>query len=474
MRHLPYGLRYAALAMATAWMIAGVLAVVVALLARVAPLTIAVVVALLAAALVTPITDRLRRRRVPAGLSALAGVLSLLLAASLPMTLIGTRVVAEFPSLRRQLGEGLLRVRELLRTGPIPVSDRQLDAMAAGLARAGRAAAPDPLGGASAAAQALASLLLTVVVLFFLLKDGEMIWRWTARRLPERIRSRADAAAEAGWRTLVSYIRGTVLVALIDALGIGIALVLIGVPLALPLALLTFVGGFIPIVGATVAGAAAVLVAFVTGGLLDALLVLLAVLVVQQAEGNLLQPLIMGRTLRLHPLVVLVVVSAGTLLAGIVGAAIAVPVAAVGYRAVRAWRGTPPGGTSAPPASPEDTPSDDAGPEETPPGDTAPRDTGPGTPGPGDTGPRDTGPGGTPPRDGGHRGTAPGGRGLAGAGSEDAAPPRGGDPADGRPGADAHSAATRASAGSSSAATLRSASSGRSSVRGSRASAAIS
>ena len=125
------------------------------------------------------------------------------------------------------------------------------------------------------------------------------------------------------------------LVALVDAVGIGIALVLIGVPFALPLALLTFVAAFVPIIGAVLAGAAAVLIAFVSGGLTDALLVLAAVLAVQQAESHLLQPLIMGRTLHLHPVVVVVAVAAGTLAAGIAGAVVAVPLVAVVYRIVR-------------------------------------------------------------------------------------------------------------------------------------------
>lgn len=128
------------------------------------------------------------------------------------------------------------------------------------------------------------------------------------------------------------------LVALVDAVGIGTALVLVGVPLALPLALLTFLAAFVPIVGATVAGAAAVLIAFVSNGVADALLVLVAVVVVQQVEGNLLQPLIMGRTLRLHPVVVLITVTAGILLGGIAGALVAVPVTAVGHRVVTTLR----------------------------------------------------------------------------------------------------------------------------------------
>jgi predicted PurR-regulated permease PerM len=155
-----------------------------------------------------------------------------------------------------------------------------------------------------------------------------------------------------------------VLIALVDALGIGLALVLIGVPFALPLTLLTFIAAFVPFAGAIVAGAAAVLIAFVSGGLTDALLVLAAVIAVQQAESHLLQPLIMGRTLNLHPVVVVVSVTAGTLLAGVAGAVIAVPVVAVVYRVASVLAG---GGEPAPEPPPDPRPGSPAEPPPEPP-----------------------------------------------------------------------------------------------------------
>lgn len=138
-----------------------------------------------------------------------------------------------------------------------------------------------------------------------------------------------------GWRVLARYARGMVVIAAVDAVGIGVALLVIGVPLALPLALLTFVAAFVPVLGATVAGAVAALVALAANGPMDALLVLAAVIAVQQAEGNLLEPLIMGHALRLHPAVVLIAVTAGALTAGVAGALIAVPLTAVIYRVSR-------------------------------------------------------------------------------------------------------------------------------------------
>ncbi|GLZ08501.1 hypothetical protein Acsp03_59670 [Actinomadura sp. NBRC 104412] len=339
---VPAPLRTAALASACVLIVAGTVYLLVQLLVQLAPLTLAIVVALLLAALVHPLSDRLRRARVPPWIAALTGVLALLVVVTGSLVLIGERVVDQVPNLQRSLNAGLGRLRDFALNGPFPISQAQVDSVVNGVMRAARGAAPDPVGGATVAAQAVGSILLAIVLLFFMLKDGRTMWQWTLRAFPARFRSSLDAAAEAGWVTLVSYVRGIVLIALVDAVGIGVALVLIGVPLALPLALLTFIAAFVPIIGATVAGAAAVLVAFVTNGPGDALLVLAAVIVVQQAEGNLLQPLIQGRALSLHPAVVLVAVTAGTLLGGIAGAAVAVPLVAVANRVTTVLRTTPP------------------------------------------------------------------------------------------------------------------------------------
>ena len=333
-------LRTAALAGACVLVIVAAVYVLVRFLMRLAPLTLAVIVALLLAALVSPVSDALRRRRLPAWFAALTGVLVLLAAVVPPLVLIGNRTAGQLPHLQERLSDGLARIRELVLHGPLPISERQMNAVVDGLVKAVREAAPDPLGGAGAAVQGLASALLALVLLFFILKDGEGMWRWMLHAFPRRFRRPLQNAAQAGWGTLVSYVRGTVLIALVDAVGIGLALLLIGVPLALPLALLTFLAAFVPIIGATVAGAVAVLVAFVSNGLLDALLVLIAVIVVQQAEGNILQPLIMGRALRLHPVVILLTVTAGTLLAGIAGAVVATPITAVGVHVVASLRDT--------------------------------------------------------------------------------------------------------------------------------------
>jgi predicted PurR-regulated permease PerM len=161
---------------------------------------------------------------------------------------------------------------------------------------------------------------------------------WFLGQLPERSRALAREAGTAGWEVLGRYIRGTLIVAAIDAIGIGIALTIIGVPLALPLSLLVFVGGFVPYVGSTVSGSVAVLVALAANGPIDALLTLAAVIAVQQIEGNFLEPFIVGHQVRLHPVVVVVAVFAGSLMAGFAGAVVAVPLTAVVYRIWRVLR----------------------------------------------------------------------------------------------------------------------------------------
>ncbi|MFI0349387.1 AI-2E family transporter [Actinomadura sp. 9N407] len=331
----PPGLRRAALTAACLLVLTLAAGLVLWLLVHLAPLTLALVATLLMAALIEPVSRRLRAVRFPPWLAALAGLFTLLAIVSLPIALIGNQTVQQWPRLHQGLDQGLDKVRDLLLNGPFPITAQQLDSVGDGLRKAAVNAAPDPAAGATAATQSLASIVIALVLLFFVLKDGASMWRWALHLAPERNRHRIDTAARAGWDALVAYIRGTVLVASVDAIGIGVALLVIGVPLALPLALLTFIAAFIPIVGATVAGAAAVLIAFVSNGLTDALLVLGAVILVQQAEGNLLQPLIMGRALHLHPAVILIAVTAGTLLAGIAGAIVAVPVTAVCYRVAR-------------------------------------------------------------------------------------------------------------------------------------------
>jgi predicted PurR-regulated permease PerM len=187
----------------------------------------------------------------------------------------------------------------------------------------------------------VAQLLLGIFVVFFLLYDGGRIWWWLTDRVPIRARSRVRAAGEAAWVTLCGYVHGALIIALIHAVVIGTALFLLDVPIFLPLALLVFIGSFIPLAGALVAGGLAVLITLGTRGLIAALILLAVLLLENELEAHVLQPFVVGRYVRLHPLAIVLVLAVGTWLGGIVGALTAVPVAGVAANAWRPLRGRP-------------------------------------------------------------------------------------------------------------------------------------
>jgi predicted PurR-regulated permease PerM len=330
---LPWLVRAAVVGSACLLVIAAGLYLLGLVAARLAPLTIAVAAALFLSALLDPIVIGLRRLRFPAALAALTALVLLLGLAVGAVVLIWSLSADQFADLTQQIDEGIRRTRKAV-TGSLPISGKQLDSWGKQAVSGLRSSTPDPIAGARSAAEAIGALLLVLVLLFFMLKDGRTMWAWTVRRTSGRARPVVVDAGRAGWRTLAAYTRGTVAIAAIDAGGIGLALVLLRVPLAFPLALITFMGGFVPIIGATVAGSVAILVALAANGPTTALLTAAAVIGVQQLEGNLLEPLIMKRQVRLHPVVVLVAVAAGTLLGGVPGAFVAVPITAVVYRVI--------------------------------------------------------------------------------------------------------------------------------------------
>jgi predicted PurR-regulated permease PerM len=215
------------------------------------------------------------------------------------------------------------------------------------------------LSTATTVGEVVAGFFLVLFTLFFFLRDGDHIWRFICRLLPRPARVPVARAGHYSWHTLVSYVHATVLVAFVDAVGIGIGLAVLRIPLALPLAALVFLTSFIPVVGATLSGAVAVLVALVTQGPVSALILLAIVIGVQQLEGHVLQPLIMGRAVALHPLAVILAIATGIVTAGIVGGLVAVPLLAVGNTAVR-YLTAHPGGEPTPDHTPPGTePTDD-------------------------------------------------------------------------------------------------------------------
>jgi predicted PurR-regulated permease PerM len=296
-----------------------------------------VIFALLVATVLAPPAGWLRRRGVPATLAALGAMLGALTIAAGVVAFVVPTAIDELDEVGATAREGLDEVVRWLTTGPLDLSraqlDRGVDQALERLRGSGEGLAGSAARGALLVAEVVAGVLLAAVLLFFFLKDGRNIWDWTVRLFPARRHEVVRGIGSRAWDVLTAYVRGVAIVALFDAVAIGVALWIIGVPLVIPLALLTFVGAFVPLAGAVIAGAVAALVALVTVGVVPALLVVAAVTVVQQVEGDLLYPLVVGRSLELHPVAVLLALTAGAVLAGIVGALLAVPTAAVAWTA---------------------------------------------------------------------------------------------------------------------------------------------
>lgn len=324
------------LAVAAAWswrllLVAAALLVVALALARLRLVVLPVIIALLLATALWPLAARLRRRGWPPILAAWATFAGALVALGLLLTALTFRVLAAADDLELNLGSGLDEVERWLTDGPLGLPADSVASLRDRASEGSGAGAVDPVGGATLVIELVGGLLLALVLLFFVLKDGPSMWRWSVKRLPEQSRERVESMGERVWDVLGAFIRGTAVVGLIDATLMAIVLVALGVPLVLPLAVLTFFGAFIPFVGATAAGAAATLVALSDGGVVRAAIVAGAAVIIQQVDGDVVQPLVLGRAVRLHPVVILLGVTAGWAIAGIPGAFLAVPIVAATY-----------------------------------------------------------------------------------------------------------------------------------------------
>ncbi len=298
------------------------------------------VLALFPAALLAPAAGWLKRHRVPAAAASLVILLASLLALAGGVGLLVPVVARQLPELSQSFKEGLREIESVLQDLPWNIGglDELLDRVPGEIEGAGDFVGP-AVRAASTAGELVAGLLLALVALFFYLKDGERIAAAIAGLLPARVRPHLEEVSGRAWGTLAGYFRGQLLVALVDAVLIGLGLVLLGIPLAVPLAVLVFFGGLFPIVGAFVSGAAAVLVALAARGLVVALIALVLIVLVQQLESNLLAPVVLGRVLALHPLLIITVLTAGAVTLGVLGAFLAVPIAASAARAVDYFRG---------------------------------------------------------------------------------------------------------------------------------------
>ncbi|MCH0541046.1 AI-2E family transporter [Streptomyces sp. MUM 203J] len=330
---IPWGIRVAAEAGWRLLVLAGTLWVLMKVISAVQLVVFAFVVSLLVTALLQPTVARLKQLGLPRGFAtSVTAVLGFVI-----MGLVGWfvvwQVMENLDTLSERVRDGIEELKRWLLDSPFHVTESQINDIAKNLS--------DTIGtnteeitsaglqGVTVMAEVLTGMLLAMFSTLFLLYDGRQVWEWTLKMVPAQARPGVAGAGPRAWRTLTAYVRGTVIVALIDAIFIGLGIYFLDVPMAVPLAVFIFLFAFIPLVGAVISGALAVVVALVTNGVFTALMVLLVVLAVQQIEGHVLQPFILGRAVRVHPLAVVLTVAAGGLVAGIGGAVVAVPLVAV-------------------------------------------------------------------------------------------------------------------------------------------------
>jgi predicted PurR-regulated permease PerM len=331
---VPWGLDLAA---AWGWrllVIAGAGYLLLWLLRFFAVVTIPLAIALLVSALAAPSVDLLTRIRVPRGLAALIVVLGGLVAVGALLTFAGQQVATGAEDLADSTVQGLEEIRDWLREGPVNASDSQINDWIASTQDMIRERSQDGevIGQVTevgtAVGHVVAGFFIALFATYFFLADGERIWSWLVRLSPRVARERIDSSGRVAWISLVQFVRATVVVAAVDAIGVMIGAAILDVPFVLAIGVLVFLGAFVPLIGATIAGTVAVLVALVDQGPITALIMLAVLIGVQQLEGHVLQPFLLGRWVSLHPLGVIVAIAGGVLVAGIMGALVAVPLAA--------------------------------------------------------------------------------------------------------------------------------------------------
>ncbi|OZC55974.1 AI-2E family transporter [Rhodococcus sp. RS1C4] len=307
--------------------------------ARLDTVVIPLGLALLASAMLLPLVDWMQRRGVPRAAAVMIVIIASIGVVAGIMTFVVEQFIEGLPQLGDQFTTSINDVQRWLADGPFHISQDQISQASENLVKVIQDNQAAVTSGALTTATVIGEILtgaaLTLFILIFFLYGGDQIWEFVTRLAPTGARRRIRLAGSQGFGSLVGYVRATVAVAAADAIGIGAGLAILGVPLALPLASLVFIGAFIPIVGAFVTGFVAVFIALVTKGWLTALITLGIVVAVMQLEGHVLQPLLLGRAVRLHPLAVVLAITVGILLAGIVGGLLAVPIVAVLNTAVR-------------------------------------------------------------------------------------------------------------------------------------------
>jgi predicted PurR-regulated permease PerM len=312
--------------------LAGFLAVLY-LIVRLKIIFIPLFVALLITTLLAPLATYLRNRGWRPLLATWAVILGSLIILSGIVAVLIPQFTSQFDEMKIRATQGFDDVVKWLGEGPLNISEQELDRYLEQATQRIQENSDSITGGILSSLtmtfEFIAGILLVFVLVFFFLKDGNQIWDWFKRQAARDNRDHIDEMGRRAWSTLTGYVRGTAFIALVDATLIGVALLMVGNPLWIPLAVITFFGAFFPIVGAVVAGAIAALVTLVTNGVADALIITAVIVLIQQIEGDVLQPVVMGKAVRLHPVVILIVLTAGAILGGIAGAFVSVPATAV-------------------------------------------------------------------------------------------------------------------------------------------------
>lgn len=336
-------------------LVVGVVAVVIFAIAQLKDIVVPFMIAILLSALLVPLVNWLVRHRWPRGLAVAVAMVGTIAVVGGLVFVIVSQIRSGYPDLQKRSIVAYEQFKDFLATSPLQLDDKQIqgyiDGAVAAFQKDGQVLLSGALSVGSTAGHVLAGLLLVLFATLFILIDGKGIWSWIVRLFPRRSRPALDSSGQAGWVTLKTFVKVQIFVAFVDAVGIGVGawilgLVFGGFPLVIPIAIAVFLASFIPVVGAVLTGAVAVFIALVYLGPLPALIMLGIVLLVQQVEGHILQPLVMGSAVKVHPLAVVFAVAAGSFLAGIPGALFAVPVIAVGnvmvkYIASGEWKTNP-------------------------------------------------------------------------------------------------------------------------------------
>jgi putative heme transporter len=330
---IPPRLKYLA---GMSWRLLAIIALIGVFIFLVMQLSIIIIpflVALLVTALLFPLVQWLNRRGIKRGFAVAMSLTALVVVVAGLVFLVTAQIRSVYPELRDRFGVFLNEGRDVLSREPFNIGTQDINGLtqqAFSYAQENSSVLISGLSSAgSTAGHVGAGIFLALFSVIFLLLDGKNIWRWVTNLFPRNTRAKLLEAGNRGWRTLIGFVKSQVAVAGVDAVGIGLGAFLLQVPLAIPIAVMVFLGSFIPVVGAVVTGLIAVVLALVFNGWLAALLMLGVVLLVQLAEGHILQPFLIGKAVKIHPLAIVLAVAVGTLLAGIPGALFAVPIVAV-------------------------------------------------------------------------------------------------------------------------------------------------